>query len=66
MYRTERLLLRAWRDEDLVPFAEMNADPEVMRYFLQPLTSEESQRYLETFRQRMAEYGFGFWAVEEQ
>lgn len=66
MYKTERLLLRAWRDEDLVPFAEMNADPEVMRYFLQPLTSEESQRYLETLRHRMAENGFGFWAVEEQ
>lgn len=66
MYKTERLLLRAWRDEDLVPFAEMNADPEVMRYFLQPLTAEESQSYLETFRQRMAENGFGFGAIEEQ
>ncbi|SQC93669.1 Uncharacterised protein [Cedecea neteri] len=36
MYKTERLLLRPWRDDDAAPFAEMNADPEVMRYFLQP------------------------------
>ena len=30
---TERLLLRPWRDEDLEPFATMNADPVVMEHF---------------------------------
>ncbi|MGN6202424.1 MAG: GNAT family N-acetyltransferase, partial [Solirubrobacterales bacterium] len=30
---TERLLLRQWREEDLAPFAALNADPEVMRHF---------------------------------
>jgi hypothetical protein len=29
--RTERLLMR--RDSDRAPFAALNADPEVMRYF---------------------------------
>ena len=29
---TERLVLRHWRDEDLDPFAAMNADAEVMRF----------------------------------
>jgi len=66
VYQTERLLLRPWRDDDLPAFAEMNADPEVMRYFLQPLSREESRIYLETFRQRMAQNKFGFWAVEER
>jgi ribosomal-protein-alanine N-acetyltransferase len=66
VYQTERLLLRPWRDDDAAPFAEMNADPEVMRYFLQPLTPEESRNYLEAFRERMAQNGFGFWAVEER
>ena len=28
-----RLLLRQWRDEDLPAFADMCADPHVMRYF---------------------------------
>ena len=28
---TPRLLLRQWRDDDLAPFAALNADPEVMR-----------------------------------
>jgi RimJ/RimL family protein N-acetyltransferase len=27
---TKRLLLRPWRDADLEPFAELNADPRVM------------------------------------
>lgn len=30
--RTERLVLRSWRDEDAPTFAAINADPEVMRY----------------------------------
>ena len=30
---TERLVLRQWRDADREPFARMNADPEVMRFF---------------------------------
>lgn len=31
-FRTERLLLRRWRDEDLDPYAALCADPEVMRF----------------------------------
>jgi RimJ/RimL family protein N-acetyltransferase len=31
--RTERLFLRAWRDEDLAPFAALNADRAVMEHF---------------------------------
>lgn len=40
---TERLVLRRWRAQDLEPFAAMNADPEVMRYFASgPLDRERS------------------------
>lgn len=66
MYQTERLILRPWREDDLPSFAQMNADQEVMRYFLKPLTGDESRDYLESFRQRMIENGFGFWALEER
>lgn len=31
--KTERLLLRAWRDDDLEPFSALNADPRVMEHF---------------------------------
>ena len=30
---TVSILLRKWKDEDIEPFAAMNADPEVMRFF---------------------------------
>lgn len=40
--RIERLLLRLWREEDLAPFASLNADPEVVRYFPKALTLPES------------------------
>ena len=30
MIQTERLLLRAWRDQDLALFARINGDPEVL------------------------------------
>ena len=39
---TERLLLRQWRDDDLTPFAALNADPEVMAHFPAPLTPEQA------------------------
>ncbi len=32
-YRTPRLLLRRWRDSDCAPFAQLNANPEVMQHF---------------------------------
>jgi len=29
---TERLLLRKWKNSDLMPFAELNADSKVMEF----------------------------------
>ncbi|HZI14888.1 MAG TPA: GNAT family N-acetyltransferase [Myxococcus sp.] len=62
--RTERLLLRAWRDEDLAPYAAMCADPRVMEHFPSPLRREESDAQVENIRRHFAERGFGLWAVE--
>jgi RimJ/RimL family protein N-acetyltransferase len=62
--RTERLLLRQWRDEDLEPFAELNADPETMRYFPARRTREESDAFAESIRRHLADEGWGLWAVE--
>ena len=64
MLRTDRLALRQWREADLEPFAELNADPEVMRYFPAPLTRAESDAHAERSRARIAERGWGLWAVE--
>lgn len=42
MIETERLILRQGRDEDYPIFAQLNADPTVMRYFPALMTREES------------------------
>lgn len=62
--RTERLLLRAWRDDDLEPFAAINADPEVRRHFPGVLERGESDAQAERIRAGFAAHGFGLWAVE--
>lgn len=61
---TERLILRPWRDADYAPFAALNADPEVMRHFPKRLTREESDALVDRIRARMAERGWGSFAVE--
>jgi RimJ/RimL family protein N-acetyltransferase len=61
---TERLHLRAWREEDRAPFAELNADVRVMRYFPSPLTRAESDAAVERYATHISRYGYGMWAVE--
>lgn len=62
--RTERLLLRQWREGDREPWAALNADPEVMRHFPSTLSAEESDHWFERNRDRIDEQGWGLWAVE--
>lgn len=64
--RTERLILRQWRDEDLPAFAAMGADPEVMRYFPALLSRRESDEYAAKCRALIDARGWGFWAVARQ
>ena len=62
--RTERLLMRRWRDSDLAPFAALNADPVVMEHF--PATQERiaSDATVERFERHLTEHGWGVWALE--
>ena len=56
---TDRLILRRWRDEDRAPFAAMNADPEVMRYFPSTMTRQESDRMIDAIEARFEADGIG-------
>ena len=47
-------------------FAQMCADPQVMRYFPQPLSRMESAKLIGRVRGHFAEYGFRFWALERK
>jgi RimJ/RimL family protein N-acetyltransferase len=62
--RTDRLLMRRWRDADRAPFAALNADPEVMRYFPATLDRATSDSLVHTIEARFDRQGFGLWALE--
>ena len=53
---TPRLILRDWKEEDFVPFAEMNGNPSVMEFFLHPLSGEESRNLFDTVRNEFLQY----------
>ncbi|MGW3570817.1 GNAT family N-acetyltransferase [Streptomyces sp. NPDC000941] len=62
--RTDRLVLRGWRESDLAPWAAMNADPEVREYFPGTLTREQSDASVADFQADLDQRGWGWWAVE--
>jgi ribosomal-protein-alanine N-acetyltransferase len=64
--RTRRLWLRQWCDEDWAPFATLNADPEVMRYFPATLDEQESNAFAYRNAALIDGHGWGLWAVEVQ
>ncbi|MED7928319.1 GNAT family N-acetyltransferase [Nonomuraea sp. LP-02] len=62
--RTDRLVLRRWRDSDLEPWAAMNADPEVREHLGDLLTREQSDASVSRFQAEFDRRGYGWWAVE--
>jgi RimJ/RimL family protein N-acetyltransferase len=62
--RTERLLLREWRDSDRAPYAALNADPEVVEHLGGALDRAASDAMIERIVARWAADGHGLWAVE--
>lgn len=64
MIKTERLILREWRDEDVAPFAALNADQTAMRFMPGVMTLDETRALVEQLRAHFAQHGFGRWAVE--
>jgi RimJ/RimL family protein N-acetyltransferase len=62
--RTERLVLRQWRDDDLDAWAALNADPEVREFFPETLTRAQSEASMNYFRDSLALRGWGWWAIE--
>src|SRR5664279_2471951 len=56
--------MRGWCDSDRAPFAALNADPEVMRYFPAALDRAESDQLIVRIEERFDQQGFGLWALE--
>lgn len=61
---TPRLILRGWKASDREPFARLNADPRVMRYFPATLSRAESDEVADRIQQGIEQRGWGFYAAE--
>jgi RimJ/RimL family protein N-acetyltransferase len=63
---TERLVLREWRDEDVVPFQKICSDPEVMATLGPPLDFAATGALVARMQWRQAEHGHCAWAAERR
>ncbi|WP_414931208.1 GNAT family N-acetyltransferase [Vibrio europaeus] len=64
MLETKRLRLRQWKDSDIEPYCQINANEQVMRYFPSVMTNEETLAQVGRARSYIDKNGYGFWAVE--
>jgi RimJ/RimL family protein N-acetyltransferase len=64
---TERLILRMWRNADFEEYAELCADPEVMRFLGGKVFDRtEAWRQMASMIGHWYLRGYGIWAVEEK
>jgi RimJ/RimL family protein N-acetyltransferase len=63
-FETPRLALRVWQQRHRAPFAAMNADAQVMRYFAAPLSAAQSDASVDGWLGQFAAQGWSNWAVE--
>ena len=66
MIETERLVLRGWRENDIVPFHAMGQDSDVMRYLGPPATMEDARSAHDRMVACQSEHGYCFWAIERK
>lgn len=63
---TRRLVLRRWREEDVVPMTAVTGDPEVMRWIRDGslLDAKQTRSRIRTWELEWDTHGFGLFAVE--
>jgi RimJ/RimL family protein N-acetyltransferase len=62
--RTDRLIMRRWRDSDRAPFAALNGDPKTLRFFPETLDRAASDAFVDRIEARFDQQGYGLWALE--
>lgn len=66
MIETERLILRRWRDGDVVPFHAIGQDPEVMQYLGPLMSLDDARATVDGVNAQIDAHGCAFWAVERR
>ena len=64
IFQSERLGFREWKDTDILPFSQMNQDPDVMEFFPRTLSLEESAERILNFKEYFERDGYGIYVVE--
>ena len=64
MIETERLILRTWREDDIIPFSEINSNGDVMEYMPKCLSFEETKQFYDRIVDEHNALGYGLYAVE--
>lgn len=65
IFESERLGFRNWTASDVEKMALLNADKEVMEFFPNTETLEQTQNFIERMQQQFLEKGFCYFAVDE-
>ncbi|WP_219892895.1 GNAT family N-acetyltransferase [Aquisediminimonas profunda] len=63
---TTRLILRSWRDDDVLPFASMSADPRVMATLGPLMSAQEAEAMIGRLHAIEERHGHTFWALERK
>ncbi len=63
MIETDRLILRAWCKDDLLPFSKMNSDKVVMEYLPKSLSYDETVQFYNRIVDEHNALGYGLYAV---
>ncbi|MBJ7412239.1 MAG: GNAT family N-acetyltransferase [Phenylobacterium sp.] len=66
MIETDRLILRAFREEDRAPLAAINGDPRVGEWLGGAIDRTASDALLDRLNAEIARDGFGFFAAERK
>ena len=66
MIVTDRLILRRWKRDDILPFHAMGQDAEVMRYLGPALSIDECVRVRRRMNAIHGNRGHCFWALERR
>ena len=64
MFTSARLGFRNWEDDDVEPMANVNRDPEVMRFFPELQSLEETTKIISRFKSELLEKGHTYFAVD--
>ncbi|MBU0743923.1 MAG: GNAT family N-acetyltransferase [Gammaproteobacteria bacterium] len=64
---TERLVLRTWKDDDILPYFKINQDPKVIEFLSGgAMTMDEVKTFIDLMNQQFIKFKYTFWAIEEK